>query len=49
MGRSGKRGAGDDDTILKFIEGVDLVDGEVAVRFKAGVTVEVEIPERRLH
>ena len=48
MGRSGKRGAGD-DTILKFIEGVDLVDGEVAVRFKARVTVEVELPERRLH
>ena len=35
-----------DDTILKFIEGVELVDGEVAVRFKAGVTVEVELPER---
>ena len=36
-----------DDTILKFIEGVELVDGEVTVRFKAGVTVAVEIPERR--
>lgn len=44
--RPGKLTEWNDDTILKFIEGVELVDGEVAVRFKAGVTVEVEIPER---
>lgn len=33
-----------DDTILKFIEGVKLVDGGVTVRFKAGVTVTTEMP-----
>ena len=37
----------DDDTILKFVEGVALVDGKVAVRFKAGVTVMVEVVEDR--
>ena len=36
-----------DDTILMFIEGVELVDGEVVVMFKAGVTVGVELGEGR--
>lgn len=35
--------AWNDDTILKFLEGVELVGGAVAVRFKAGVTVTVEV------
>ena len=33
-----------DDTILTFIEGVELVDGAVAVRFKAGIAVAVALP-----
>ena len=45
--RPGKLDGWDDDLILKFVEGMELTDdGEVAVRFKAGVTVTVEIPER---
>ena len=35
-----------DDTILRFIEGVDVSDAGVNVRFKAGVSVEVELPEK---
>ena len=47
--RPGRLDAWNDDLILKFVEGMELTDdGEVAVRFKAGVTVTVEIPERRL-
>ena len=47
--RPGRLDAWNDDIILKFVEGMELTDdGEVAVRFKAGVTVTVEIPERRL-
>ena len=47
--RPGRLDAWNDDLILKFVEGMELTDdGEVAVRFKAGVTVEVELPERRL-
>ena len=47
--RPGRLDVWDDDLILKFVEGMELTDdGEVAVRFKAGVTVTVEIPERRL-
>ena len=47
--RPGRLDAWNDDLILKFVEGMELTDdGEVAVRFKAGVTVMVEIPERRL-
>ena len=47
--RPGRLDAWNDDTILKFVEGMELTDdGEVAVRFNAGVTVTVEIPERRL-
>ena len=46
--RPGRLDAWNDDLILKFVEGMELTDdGEVAVRFKAGVTVAVEIPERR--
>ena len=33
-----------DDTILIFIEGIDLLDGAVAVRLKAGITVTVAVP-----
>ena len=47
--RPGRLDVWNDDLILKFVEGMELTDdGEVAVRFKAGVTVTVEIPERRL-
>ena len=35
-----------DDTILRFIEGVDISPAGVNVRFKAGVSVEVELPEK---
>ena len=46
--RPGRLDAWNDDLILKFVEGMELTDdGEVAVRFKAGVTATVEIPERR--
>ena len=45
--RPGRLDAWNDDLILKFVEGMELTDdGEVAVRFKAGVTVTVEIPGR---
>ena len=35
-----------DDTILRFIEGVEITEAGVSVRFKAGVSVEVELPEK---
>ena len=35
-----------DETILRFIEGVEITEAGVSVRFKAGVSVEVEMPQR---
>ena len=35
-----------DDTTLRFIEGVEITEAGVSVRFKAGVSVEVELPEK---
>ena len=44
--RPGPLDTWNDDTILRFIEGVEITEAGVSVRFKAGVTVDVELPEK---
>ena len=44
--RPGPLDTWNDDTILRFIEGVEVTPAGVSVRFKAGVSVEVELPEK---
>ena len=44
--RPGPLDTWNDDTILRFIEGVEITEAGVNVRFKAGVSVEVELPEK---
>jgi len=44
--RPGRLDGWNDETILRFIEGVDVSSTGVNVRFKAGVTVTGEVPEK---
>ena len=44
--RPGPLDTWNDDTILRFIEGVEITEAGVSVQFTAGVSVEVELPEK---
>ena len=40
--RPGRLDCWDDEVVLRFVEGVEVTENGVSVRFKSGVTVVVE-------